>query len=107
MKLAISSQVYLPQICGTTNIIRETSRILIKDYDYDITVHTPNFFKAKAKETIDGVKVRRYPYFDILRNYAVSTPMLRALKKEKSDVIHSYNFGYFPATAGGPWQNTT
>ncbi len=70
IKLIIFPGNFLPHVGGLETHIDELSKFLSKNKRYDITIFTPRIAGGKVKEKIhDGVKVIRYPAFEIVSNF--------------------------------------
>jgi len=100
IKLAITTQACEPETSGTANAIKEICRVLIRDYNYDITILIPNYWNDPVITNKKNLKIKRFPFFEIARRYSISFPLLKSLMKSDYDLIHSFNIGYFPATSG-------
>jgi glycosyltransferase involved in cell wall biosynthesis len=107
MKLAIVTPQFLPVKSGLVSVLSSFYGTLIKKYDYEITLYTlnqkrewPFDKKWSEEEVIDGIRVKRFDYSYLIRGYRFSLPLLKELSKRKFDIIHSHQYGFFPATAG-------
>jgi len=109
MKLGIVTTTFFGEECssGITNTVRLLSKELVK-YGVDISVYTPMhkeltkkhgmYRKLPKREKIDDIFVHRIA--KIMNEYKFSPGLFTALLKERFDIIHSFHYGYFPATAG-------
>ncbi len=100
MKLGIFSTMFCAYetVLGVSNTAYLIARRLIEDYDVEVWIYAPleKLGKQKKKEELPNMRIRRFDtigpkVFGIFRNSAIN---------EKFDVVHSYHYGYFPASAG-------
>lgn len=105
MKIALLTSQFSPAVGGVANIVRMLASNLQKR-GIDTTVfasYGPGYgvgHKFGYVRRVDGVLVKSYYSHHIQRGYCISFKFLRELLEEKFDVIHSYHYGYFPASAG-------
>lgn len=101
-KVGISATAFFPyeHNLGISNTLYLTTKVFREKFDADVSVYVPGTKKMKKEEEFNGIKIKRFPFFRLLTDWTVSTPLFRALKAGGFDIIHSYHYGYFPATAG-------
>lgn len=102
MKIGISSTAFFPyeHNLGISNTVYLITKVFRDKFGLDVSVYTPAAQGAKKEEEFNGVEIRRFPFFRLLTDWTLSTGLLNALKSGGFDVIHSFHYGYFPATAG-------
>ena len=98
MKIAFTQAYYLPVVDGPGQVIYEiASRLAKKGHDVHVYCSDNDKYKRikKKEETIDGVKIHRcYNWFTIA-NFATFWPsVIRKLRKENFDIIHSHVSGH-------------
>ena len=86
---------------GISNAAFLLARGLNNKYGADVKIFAPHDGGPK-KEKHKNFSVERFSTIDIrkLCGYSVSTEAFGMLGKEKPDLIHSFHYGYFPATIG-------
>lgn len=99
MKIAFVTPAYYPALMGAALYSKELAESLVKK-GHEVKIFTPLMNGLKEKEAINGIEVTRPEKTQITESYYVSAEMIKAVAKEKFDVIHSHHYGYFPATAG-------
>ena len=105
MKIALLTSQFPPAVGGVANIVRMLAENLQKR-GIDTTVfasYGPGYgvgHKFGYIRKMGGVLVKSYYSSHIRRGYCFSFKFFRDLLREKFDVIHSYHYGYFPASAG-------
>ncbi len=98
MRIAFVTPAYYPAIIGASLYCQTLARGLTElGHEVDVFSNSPP--QLKKEEVINDVKIRRF-YPIVIGNYYISKGMLKALLKEKYDIIHSHHFGYYPATSG-------
>ncbi len=102
MKIGISSTAFLPyeHNRGISNTVYLITRVLRDKFGVDVSVCTPRSKGMKEQENFNGVEIRRFPFVRVLTDWTVSAGLVNALKTGGFDLIHSFHYGYFPATAG-------
>ncbi|MBI2075745.1 MAG: glycosyltransferase family 4 protein [Candidatus Aenigmarchaeota archaeon] len=102
MKIGISATAFFPyeHNLGISNTLYLTTKVLRDKFDLDVSVYVPGTKEMKKEEEFNGIRIRRFPFFRVLTDWTVSAGLLNALKSDGFDLIHSYHYGYFPATAG-------
>ncbi|MBI2578440.1 MAG: glycosyltransferase family 4 protein [Candidatus Aenigmarchaeota archaeon] len=99
MKIAFVTPAYYPALMGAALYSKELAENLAKK-GHEVKIFTPLMHGLKEKEEIDGIEITRPKKTQITESYYVSAEMIKAVAREKFDVIHSHHYGYFPATAG-------
>ncbi len=98
MRIAFVTPAYYPAIIGASLYCQTLACGLTKlGHEVDVFSNAPP--NLEKEEIVNGIKVRRF-YPKTVGNYYISKGMLKALLKERYDIIHSHHFGYYPATAG-------
>ena len=98
MRIAFVTPAYYPAIIGASLYCQTLASGLTKlGHEVDVFSNAPP--NLEKEETVNGIKIRRF-YPKTFGNYYISNGMLKALLKERYDIIHSHHFGYYPATAG-------
>lgn len=100
MRLGIFSTTFFAYetVMGVSNTAYLISRVLTEDYDTEVFVFAPleKRENQKIKEDILRLHIRRFD--------TIGPKMLGIFNTgsigNKLDVIHSYHYGYFPASAG-------
>ena len=103
MRLRIATTGFFPkeQSLGISNTVFLISRNLIKR-GVDVSIYTMKTKGTLAEEEFEGIKIHRFGYTKIVPgiDYNVSIDMFNALKAGYADIIHSFHYAYYPATAG-------
>lgn len=101
-KIGISATAFFPyeHNLGISNTLYLTTKVFREKFDLDVSVYVPGTKGMKKEEQFNGISIRRFPFVRILADWTVSTALINALKSSGFDMIHSYHYGYFPATAG-------
>src|SRR3989338_3203056 len=98
MRIAFVTPAYYPAIIGASMYCQTLASGLTKlGHEVDVFSNAPP--NLEKEETVNGIKIRRF-YPKTVGNYYISKGMLKALLKERYDIINSHHFGYYPATAG-------
>lgn len=102
MKIGISSTAFFPyeHNLGISNTVFLLTKVFREKYDLDVSVYTPGTKGMKKEEEFNGIEIKRFPFRRVFTDWTVSTGLLNALKTGGFDLIHSFHYGYFPATAG-------
>ncbi len=102
MRIGISATAFFPyeHNLGISNTLYLTTKVFRDKFDLDVSVYVPGTEHMKKEEEFNGIKIKRFPFFRVLTDWTVSTGLLKALKTGGFDLIHSFHYGYFPATAG-------
>ena len=102
MKIGISTTAFFPyeHNLGISNTVYLITKVLREENDIDVSVYTPGTKDMKKEEEFNGIKIKRFPFRRVLTDWTVSTGLFNALKTGGFDLIHSFHYGYFPATAG-------
>lgn len=102
MKIGISSTAFFPyeRNLGISNTVYLITKVLRDKYDLDVSVYTPGTKEMKREEEFNGIKIKRFPFVRVLKDWTVSSGLVNALKTGKFELVHSFHYGYFPATAG-------
>ncbi len=106
MKIALLTSQFPPIVGGVAKITEMVAGELCRRGN-EVEVYTDvgkHFFKHRFPGTSPtekrGFVVKRYKSHDIFRGYHFNKKMVCDIIKEDYDVIHSYHFGYLPATFG-------
>lgn len=99
MKIAFVTPAFLPARTGSALYSGELALNLERN-GHIVKVFTPLMEGLKQKERIEGIEVTRLKITQLTDSYYLSGQMIKAVLKEKFDIIHSHHYGYFPATAG-------
>ncbi len=102
MKIGISSTAFFPyeRNLGISNTVFLITKVFRDRFGLDVSIYTPEAKGMKKEEEFNGIKIKRFPFVRVLSDWTVSTGLLGALRKDGFDLIHSFHYGYFPATAG-------
>src|SRR3989338_3388303 len=88
---------FYPIKWGIESFVLESSKELAK-IGYDVTVVTGNKTqtgkKLAPKETVDGIKIRRFPFKKFSR-YNTSVAALKFLLSSDFDILHVHGIGFF------------
>jgi len=84
---------------GITKTVRLIARYMTKK-GHDVTVFTFRFPGTTSIEYLDGFTVRRFKYMEILGEWCYSKEMYDCVRNQAFDLIHSFHYGYYPATVG-------
>ncbi len=87
---------------GISNAAFLLARGLNELYGDEIKVFAPNAHGFRRVERHKNFSVERFSTINLsrLRGYFVSSEAFGLIGKEKLDLIHSFHYGYFPATVG-------
>ena len=97
MKIAQVCPRYKPHIGGVETVVEEISRKLAaKGHDVSVITTDPSG-SLPRQETIDGVKVFRFPAYAPGDAYYFSLQLRDYLKKASFDVVHAHSYHAFPA----------
>lgn len=99
MKIAFVTPAFYPAKTGSSLYSTELA-LNLKRNGHAVKVFTPLVQGLKPRETVDGIEVTRPKITQITESYYVSSGMIKAVLKDRFDIIHSHHYGYFPATAG-------
>lgn len=101
-KIGISATAFFPyeHNLGISNTLYLTTKVFREKFDLDVSVYVPGTKGMKKEEQFNGISIKRFPFVRVLTDWTVSTALINALKSGGFDMIHSYHYGYFPATAG-------
>lgn len=83
-------------VLGVSNTAYLIAKCLIEDYDAEVFVFAPIDVNQKKKEDFWKMHITR---FDTIRPKIFGIFSAGNIK-EKFDVVHSYHYGYFPASVG-------
>ena len=83
---------------GVSRIIRELGKNLQKYFNLKIFVTDYGNKPKHYEELYKNLPISRFRSISIARAYSISFSFLRALIKEKPDIIHGHHYGYFPLT---------
>jgi len=102
MKIGISTTAFFPyeHNLGISNTVYLITKVLREKYAIDVSVYTPGTKDMEKKEEFNGIEIKRFPFRRVLTDWTISTSLFNALKTGGFDLIHSFHYGYFPATAG-------
>lgn len=102
MRIGISTTAFFPyeHNLGISNTVFLITRVLREKYGADVSVYCPGTKDMKPAEEYNGIDIRRFPFVRVMGDWTVSRSMVNALKTGGFDLIHSFHYGYFPATAG-------
>lgn len=102
MRIGIVTTAIFREECalGISNTVNLISRYIVKKYDAEITVFTPEVRGYPSIEEFGGFGVERFPFKRFMTDWTISPAMFSEIKKKDLDIIHSFHYGYFPATAG-------
>ncbi len=104
MKIGIVTTSFKPYewFSGISNAAFLMAKEMNEKYDAEITVFAPEDGKEKKFEEHENLTIQRFSMIDISakRGFYISPELLNMLKKSDLDIIHSFHYGYFPATAG-------
>lgn len=97
MKIIQVCPRYKPYIGGVETVVEEISRRLAAQGHEVMVVTTDPAGALPATETMDGVKVHRFPARAPGDAYYFSLPLRRFLKTQSCDVVHAHGYHAFPA----------
>jgi 1,4-alpha-glucan branching enzyme len=93
---------FKPAMGGAEEYIYQLSKRLIKRghevviYTSDLLATFPQYsYTTKGDSDYDGIPVRRFHAYRLLRNYPVVPGMIPALMREEADIIHAHVYGQF------------
>lgn len=100
MKIAIVTSEFFPVVSGVSRITGDFARYL--SHKNSVTVYTLNHKNNKKyeEETIDNLVIKRHPFYNFFINFYYSPSLAKSLAEGDYDLVHSYHYGYYPATAG-------
>ncbi len=93
--LQICPHPYEEGMGGVSEYVRNISKILAENNDVTVFATDPRGTLPKY-EVIDNVHVERYKRWAPGRAYYFSIELLRKLKKDKYDLVHSHSYVTFP-----------
>ncbi len=97
MKIIQVCPRYKPQIGGVETVVEEISRRMVaRGHDVSVVTTDPSGV-LPATETIDGVRVYRFPAYAPGDAYYFSLQLRRFLKTQDCDVVHAHGYHAFPA----------
>ncbi|OPY27287.1 MAG: putative glycosyl transferase [Methanocella sp. PtaU1.Bin125] len=97
MRIAQVCPRYKPHIGGVETVVEEVSRRLAAR-GHDVTVITTDPTKSLPRqETVDGVRVVRFPAYAPGDAYYLSLQLRDYLKKASFDVVHAHSYHALPA----------
>jgi glycosyltransferase involved in cell wall biosynthesis len=98
MRVAQVCPRYSPDIGGVETHVAEISRrLVLRGHDVTVLTTDPSG-RLPPEETLDGVKVRRFPAFAPGDAYYLSPALRSYLKKAAGfDVVHAHSYHAFPA----------
>jgi glycosyltransferase involved in cell wall biosynthesis len=101
MKIAIFSSYFLPHKGGVENYVYQTGKRLVKK-GHKVWIITSRLKGMKSEETIDGMKVLRFPSIEPLPGRMAVPFAMNALEKiGRPDVIVTHTRFYPLSVAGG------
>lgn len=104
MKLGILTTSFKPYewYSGISNVAFLIARGLNEMYGADIKIFAPEMKGFRKIEKRKNFSVERFSTINLskLCGYFISTEAFDMVGKEKFDIIHSFHYGYFPATVG-------
>lgn len=93
--LQICPHPYEEGMGGISEYVRNISKILAERNEVKVFATDPKGILPKS-EIIDNVQVERYRRWAPGRAYYFSLELLRKIKKDEYDVVHSHSYGTFP-----------
>lgn len=104
-RLAIFTGYFLPHVGGLETHVDEFVKYLSKRNNFDIVIFAPSIPKVKEVEIIhDGVKVLRYPAFEIIDGFSFpkfwSFKFWKMLFSLKSDIVMTRTRFFFSSFMG-------
>lgn len=106
MKIIQVTQRFFPAIGGVETHVYNIAEKLVEK-GHEVTVYTSDLLRdnpqirlCNVKDTVNGIRIRRFKAFKLLPKIEASTvmpSMITALSKEKADIIHAHGYRYFPA----------
>ncbi|MBI2579904.1 MAG: glycosyltransferase family 4 protein [Candidatus Aenigmarchaeota archaeon] len=99
MKISIFTTVFYPHHSkfGISNIAYLLARNMTERHGSDITVYSVSVDGQNLSDISCGMEVKRFR--NEIKSFNFSHRMLLC-KKNRADIVHSFHYGYFPATAG-------
>lgn len=97
MRIAQVCPRYRPYIGGVETHVEELSKRLVRRGHEVTVISTDPSGKLPESETIDGVKVMRFPAFAPGDAYYLSTGLRSYMKSAEFDVVHAHGYHAFPA----------
>ena len=85
---------------GVSNNVYNLSSYLAEKHNVDVNIYAPRYTGMKKAEEYPNIHIER---FDIIKFSDLAVFSFEAFKKIyriRPDLIHSFHYGYFPATAG-------
>ena len=100
MKITFVTPAYYPSFIGASFYCQDLASFLTKS-GHEVSVYTKLNPGWKRNEIINNVNVNRIPVKHVFGGrFYFSNNMIKKIASEKTDIIHSHHYGYFPATAG-------
>ena len=103
MKLGIVTTSFRPcqWYSGISNAAYLMANRLHEKHDFDVTVYAPELKGAKKIEQHRNFLISRFKTdFNLFNGYSISFEASRMIAAGSFDLIHSFHYGYFPATVG-------
>jgi len=85
---------------GVSNNVYNLSNYLAENHDVDIKIYAPRYKGMKKVEEYPNIRIERFDIIKFSDLGIFSFDAFRKLRKTRPDLIHSFHYGYFPATAG-------
>jgi len=102
MKVVMVTPKFKPAMGGAEEYIYQLSKRLMERghnviiYTSDLLNTFPGYsYVAKGALDYDGIPVRRFHAYRLLRNYPVTPGIIPSLLQERADIIHTHVYGQF------------
>lgn len=101
MKITIPTTSFYPHQCssGISNAVYFLSMVLSKKYNIQPTIVMPRYNGMKKSEAFEDFSIERFDMVKVM-DFTFSRTAVGVIKRQNPDIIHSFHYGYFPATAG-------
>ncbi|MFA4819923.1 MAG: glycosyltransferase family 4 protein [Candidatus Aenigmatarchaeota archaeon] len=104
MQLGILTTSFKPYewYSGISNAVYLMAKQLNEKYDVDVKIFAPEAPSFRKHKIYKNFTVSRFKTIDLskLGGYHVSFEAFKMVLKNNLDIIHSFHYGYFPATIG-------
>ncbi len=100
MKIGIVTTAFQPPRYGVAKVIAETISCMSQRFKLNFVVFYPKPRVSEQTVANEKIETREFSRFIKLPRYTIYSGMLSSLLKEKLDIIHAHDYGYYPALCG-------